>query len=196
MNKIKESKNIFPCTIYMESQDYYEEYYYLDTPDYGLAWRPCDDVSSEDIENYKYILKNIANLRTAIKDIKEDFLYGYGAKYFKLSKNYMEELLNKGETLVHVFNSNVSNEEDVFIIKVEPVQSLELTLAESFEKTIKNLQKEGLFENIKSFDLSLKNNQLNIKLNENTNIIPTIEELDQLETQFYKLVSACEKKRL
>lgn len=47
-------------------------------------------------------------------------------------------------------------------------KNLEATLAESFEKTIKSLQKEGLFENIESFDLSLKNNQLNIKLNEGT----------------------------
>lgn len=45
--------------------------------------------------------------------------------------------------------------------------SVELALAESFEKTIRNLQKEGLFENVSSFDLSLKNNRLNIKLNEN-----------------------------
>lgn len=268
MNKIKESKKIFPCTIYMEKQDYDEEYYYLDTPDYGLAWRPFDDVGSEDIENYNYIIKNITDLRTAIKSLKEDFLYGYGAKYFKLSKNYMEELLNKGETLVHVFNFNVSNKEKVFIIKVEPVQSLKLSLtenyddtpnkynlileddriltsafpedikrairdygaddfkdvfgidgsnittyktltgdkyyalrfydsedaelffrtqtgigldeflestnskienrlAESFEKTIKNLQKEGLFENIKSFDLDFNGKGINIKLNEN-----------------------------
>lgn len=72
-------------------------------------------------------------------------------------------------------------------------KNLEATLAESFEKTFKNLQKEGLFENISSFDLSLKGNKLNIKLNENTITAPTIEELDQLETQFYKLVSACEK---
>jgi hypothetical protein len=154
----------------MENQDYDEEYHYLDTPDYGLAWRPFDDVSGEDIENYKYIIKNITDLRTAIKSLKEDFLYGYGAKYFKLSKNYMEELLNKGQTLVHIFNSNVSNKEDVFIIKVEPVQSLELTLAESFEKTIKSLQKEGLFENVKSFDLNFTGKGINIRLNESSEV--------------------------
>lgn len=37
--RIKESKNIFPCTVYMENQDYDEVYYYLDTPEYGLSWR-------------------------------------------------------------------------------------------------------------------------------------------------------------
>ena len=51
--RIKESKNIFPCTVYMENQDYDEVYYYLDTPEYGLAWRYFDDVEQEDIENYK-----------------------------------------------------------------------------------------------------------------------------------------------
>ena len=54
--RIKESKNIFPCIVYMENQDYDEVYYYLDTPEYGLAWRYFDDVEQEDIENYKTIL--------------------------------------------------------------------------------------------------------------------------------------------
>lgn len=167
MNKIKESKNIFPCTIYMDNQDWDgETYYYLDTPDYGLAWRFCDDVEQEEIENYKYIIKNIANLRTAIRDLKETFIDGIGVDYFKLSKNYMEELLNKGETSVRSFNSNVDDEDRIFIIKIEPVQNIELSLAESFEKTIKSLQKEGLFENIKSFDLDFNGKNINIKLNE------------------------------
>ena len=162
--RIKESKNIFPCTVYMENQDYDEVYYYLDTPEYGLAWRYFDDVEQEDIENYKYIIKNTADLRKAIGDLEEDFIHGYGAKYFKLSENYMEDLLDSGKTLVHV--SNVDSRDTVFIIKVEPAQNVELALAESFEKTIKNLQKEGLFENVSSFDLSFKGNKLNIKLNE------------------------------
>ena len=163
--RIKESKNIFPCTVYTENQDYDEVYYYLDTPEYGLSWRYFDDVEQEDVENYKYIIKNTADLRKAIDDLEEDFIYGYGAKYFKLSENYIEDLLDRGETLVHV--SNVDSKDTVFIIKVKPAQNVELALAESFEKTIRNLQKEGLFENVKSFDLSLKNNRLNIKLNEN-----------------------------
>ena len=162
--RIKESKNIFPCTVYMENQDYDEVYYYLDTPEYGLSWRYFDDVESEDIENYKYIIKNIADLRKAIDDLEEDFIHGYGAKYFKLSKNYMEDLLDRGKTLVHV--SNVNSKDTVFIIKVEPAQNVELALAESFEKTIKNLQKEGLFENVKSFDLNFTGRGINIKLNE------------------------------
>lgn len=43
---------------------------------------------------------------------------------------------------------------------------MEHKLAESFEKTIKNLQKEGLFENVKSFDLDFNGKGINIKLNE------------------------------
>lgn len=164
--KIRESKNIFPCTVYMENQDYDEAYYYLDTPEYGLSWRSFDDVEQEDVENYKYIIKNTADLRKAIDDLEEDFIYGYGAKYFKLSENYMEDLLNRGETLVHV--SNVDSRDTVFIIKVEPAQNVELALAESFEKTIKNLQKEGLFENVSSFDLNFNGKGINIRLNEGT----------------------------
>ena len=286
--RIKESKNIFPCTVYMENQDYDEVYYYLDTPEYGLSWRSFDDVEQEDVENYKYIIKNTADLRKAIDDLEEDFIYGYGAKYFKLSENYMEDLLNRGKTLVHV--SNVDSRDTVFIIKVKPAQnvelatvkestedntetgvfvvtdfsddsyknpkvkrvkiadgvttikedaffncknlteviipdsvtsiendafehcknlktihyagtkdqwnaiekafdwiastreimidynyqesstfdesSVELALAESFEKTIKNLQREGLFENVNSFDLNFTGRGINIKLNE------------------------------
>ena len=45
-------------------------------------------------------------------------------------------------------------------------KNLEQTLAESFEKTIKSLQKEGLFENVKSFDLDFNGKGINIKLNE------------------------------
>lgn len=75
--------------------------------------------------------------------------------------------------------------------KVE--ESMENKLAENFANELKNLKKEGLFENIESFDLSFKNNQLNIKLNENTNIMPSAVELDELETKFYNLVGACEK---
>lgn len=162
--RIKESKNIFPCTVYMENQDYDEAYYYLDTPEYGLSWRYFDDVEQEDVENYKYIIKNTADLRKAIDDLEEDFIHGYGNSYFKLSENYMEDLLNRGKTLVRV---KKEHKERVYIIRVKPAQNVELALAESFEKTIKSLQKEGLFENVKSFDLSLKNNRLNIKLNEN-----------------------------
>ncbi len=161
--RIKESKNIFPCTVYMENQDYDERYYYLDTPEYGLSWRYFDDVEQEDIENYKYIIKNIADLRKAIDDLEEDFIYGYGNSYFKLSENYMEDLLNRGKTLVRV---KKEHKERVYIIKVEPAQNVELALAESFEKTIKNLQKEGLFENVSSFDLNFNGKGINIKLNE------------------------------
>lgn len=52
----------------------------------------------------------------------------------------------------------------------ESKNSLELILAESFEKTIKSLQKEGLFENIKSFDLDFTGKGINIKLNESSEV--------------------------
>lgn len=124
--RIKESKNIFPCTVYMENQDYDEVYYYLDTPEYGLSWRYFDDVEQEDIENYKYIIKNIADLRKAIDDLEEDFIHGYGNSYFKLSENYMEDLLNRGKTLVRVFNVKKEHKERVYIIRVKPAQNVEL----------------------------------------------------------------------
>lgn len=161
--RIKESKSIFPCTVYMENQDYDEMYYYLDTPEYGLSWRYFDDVEQEDIENYKYIIKNTADLRKAIDNLEEDFIHGYGNSYFKLSENYMEDLLNRGKTLVHV---KKEHKERVYIIRVKPAQNVELALAESFEKTIKTLQREGLFENVSSFDLDFNGKGINIKLNE------------------------------
>ena len=75
--------------------------------------------------------------------------------------------------------------------KVE--ESIENMLAENFANGLKNLQKEGLFENVKSFDLDFNGRGINIKLNENTNVMPSVEELDELETKFYNLVGACEK---
>ena len=51
--------------------------------------------------------------------------------------------------------------------KINMNKNLELILAESFEKTIKSLQKEDLFENVKSFDLNFTGKGINIKLNEN-----------------------------
>ena len=140
--KIKESKNIFPCTVYMENQDYDEAYYYLDTPEYGLAWRSFDDVEQDDIENYKYIIKNTADLRKAIDDLEEDFIYGYGAKYFKLSENYMEDLLNRGKTLVHA--PNVNSKDTVFIIKVKPVQDIELAAIKESTKDYVRIVEDGV----------------------------------------------------
>lgn len=45
-------------------------------------------------------------------------------------------------------------------------ESIENKLAENFVNKLKDLQKEGLFEGIKSFDLNLKGNKLDIKLND------------------------------
>ena len=71
---------------------------------------------------------------------------------------------------------------------------IESKLAENFANELKNLQREGLFENVKSFDLDFTGKGINIKLNENTNMMPSVEELDELKTKFYNLVGACEKK--
>ena len=52
--------------------------------------------------------------------------------------------------------------------KLKESKNVEQKLAESFEKTIKNLQREGLFENVNSFDLDFNGKGINIKLNEGT----------------------------
>ena len=54
--------------------------------------------------------------------------------------------------------------------RIKESKNIELALAESFEKTIKNLQKEGLFENVKSFDLNFNGKGINIKLNESSEV--------------------------
>ena len=46
---------------------------------------------------------------------------------------------------------------------------IESKLAENFANELKNLQKEGLFENVKSFDLDFNGKGINIKLNESIN---------------------------
>ena len=43
---------------------------------------------------------------------------------------------------------------------------IESKLAKNFANELKNLQKEGLFENVKSFDLDFNEKGINIKLNE------------------------------
>ena len=49
-------------------------------------------------------------------------------------------------------------------------ESIESKLAESFANELKNLQKEGFFENIKSFDLDFNGKGISIKLNESESI--------------------------
>lgn len=68
-------------------------------------------------------------------------------------------------------------------------ESIENKLAENFANKLKDLQKEGLFENVKSFDLSLKENKLNIKLNESNDkealflIKDMLKDLEEWNTQ-------------
>lgn len=44
--------------------------------------------------------------------------------------------------------------------------AIENRLAETFEKTIKDLQKEGFLKEAKSFDLSFTGKSINVRLNE------------------------------
>lgn len=69
---------------------------------------------------------------------------------------------------------------------------IESNLVENFINELKNFQKEGLFENVKSSNLDFTKKGIDIKLNENTNITPSARELDELKTKFYNLVGACE----
>lgn len=46
--------------------------------------------------------------------------------------------------------------------KLKESKNVEQKLAESFEKTIRNLQKEGLFENVNSFDLDFTGRGINL----------------------------------
>lgn len=73
---------------------------------------------------------------------------------------------NLKKAVLYKFN-NSSLYNDVEWKEVEKMkESIESKLAENFANELKNLQKEGLFENVSSFDLSFKGNKLNIKLNE------------------------------
>lgn len=64
-------------------------------------------------------------------------------------------------------------------------KTIENKLAENFANELKNLQKEGLFENIKSFDLDFTGKGINIKLNENTNVMPALREGSNLRSYLY-----------
>lgn len=126
-----------------------------------------DPVSSEEA---KSVLSSFCRYNDWRYDIDDCKVLGRS----KLDDNlYLVEVIDEGKQ--YIFNSmrgkidpNAKFMEAKNMNKIEPVQNLELSLVESFEKTIKSLQKEGLFKNVESFDLSLKNNQLNIKLNEGT----------------------------
>lgn len=65
-------------------------------------------------------------------------------------------------------------------------KNVEQKLAESFEKTIKNLQREGLFENVSSFDLNFTGKGINIKLNESENIFSK-KLLNKLKEEWFEI---------
>ena len=79
-------------------------------------------------------------------------------------KDGVDENLKKA--VLYKFN-NSSLYNDVEWKEVEKMkESIESKFAENFANELKNLQKEGLFENVKSFDLDFNGRGINIKLNE------------------------------
>lgn len=70
--------------------------------------------------------------------------------------------------------------------RIKESKNVEQKLAESFEKTIKNLQKEGLFENVSSFDLNFTGRGINIKLNESGSIFSK-ELLNKLKEEWFEV---------
>ena len=82
-------------------------------------------------------------------------------------KDGVDENLKKA--VLYKFN-NSSLYNDVEWKEVEKMkESIESKLAENFANELKNLQREGLFENVKSFDLDFTGKGINIKLNESIN---------------------------
>ena len=70
--------------------------------------------------------------------------------------------------------------------KLKESKNVEQKLAESFEKTIKSLQREGLFENVSSFDLNFNGKGINIKLNESESIFSK-ELLNKLKKEWLEI---------
>lgn len=77
--------------------------------------------------------------------------------------------------------------------KINMNKNLELILAESFEKTFKDLQKEGLFENVESFDLDFNGKGINIKLNENS--LSRDEIIEKLNNIYYEIYDIAKEER-
>ena len=131
-----------------------------------------------DSTNYLYII----NKNNVVDHEKWDDFMRHSSGGTQFPDGYMYSLQELDKAF-EKFESSLGKVED----------SIENTLAENFANELKNLQKEGLFENVKSFDLDFTGRGISIKLNENTNVMPSVEELDELETKFYNLVGACEK---
>lgn len=66
----------------------------------------------------------------------------------------------------------------------ENIVKIESRLAETFEKTIKDLQKEGFLKEAKSFDLSFTGKSVNIRLNEAKKIYDTAVPFNNLSSYF------------
>lgn len=144
--------------------------HYLYSTVRGVKWEKPTILSSP-IED-KYFGYNPSDIYT------DDIDVVYGSKTIGYcgtkNRNFTGEIRfkdgvdeNLKKAVLYKFN-NSSLYNDVEWKEVEKIkESIESKLAENFANELKNLQKEGLFENVNSFDLSLKNNRLNIKLNEN-----------------------------
>lgn len=74
--------------------------------------------------------------------------------YVKELWNFAEKIWNAWIKFSKTINESTTN------------KKIENRLAKAFEKTIKSFQKEGLFENVKSFNLNFNGRGINIKLNE------------------------------
>ena len=106
-----------------------------------------------DSTNYLYII----NKNNVVDHEKWDDFMRHSSGGTQFPDGYMYSLQELDKAF-EKFESSLGKVED----------SIENTLAENFANELKNLQREGLFENVKSFDLNFNGKGINIKLNEGT----------------------------
>ena len=143
--------------------------HYLYSTVRGVKWEKPTILSSP-IED-KYFGYNPSDIYT------DDIDVVYGSKTIGYcdtkNRNFTGEIRfkdgvdeNLKKAVLYKFN-NSSLYNDVEWKEVEKMkESIESKLAENFANELKNLQREGLFENVKSFDLNFTGRGINIKLNE------------------------------
>ncbi len=137
--------------------------------------------SYDDTPNkYNLILKDDKILTSAFPEDIKRAIRDYGADDFKDIFGIDESNITVYKTLTgdkyYALKFHDSEDAELFFRTQTDIgldeflestnSKIESRLAETFEKTIKDLQKEGLFENIKSFDLDFNKNKIDIKLNE------------------------------
>ena len=167
-NRLKEenmNKITYPFTLYSymnESKNERSEdlvYIYMEDDDDGW-WESRCNLDDEE----EFVIKSDDDYDEAIVALESLTSYDLGGENI-FPDNFDEKLFSTGKAPYTYIDYEGKKYKCTMVAK--PVQNLELSLAESFEKTIKSLQKEGLFENIKSFDLDFNGKGINIKLNEN-----------------------------